>query len=918
MVWLCLSALYCVPGHLAANAVDQSRFELHGHRLTPSVFPVGVVTVGGVQFEVRKQPLVVTADSPERTLVAEWPKGRRASELAVLHTLHPGPAIENWRLATGLAHRLLREPPDWPAVCVLEIEYVDGTKAAIPVRYGESIREWYRVQTVGPMLWARNAWTRPLSKLNDTWIAAYAFRVPNPQPELPVRRLTVSSTRQSYQDHGTLFILAAELVPAAPASGRVVFLAPRPIGRDGGNGSFRKPLADLQRALDQAAPGDTLYLRGGRYPLTLPLTRVYNGETSRWLTISAYPGETPIIDAAALRFDVEQRPYSPKGSQPLGAMQHDTGALHIWGDPHCLRIQGLHIRNSRRAGISVYGTRAPAPQRDGWAELPASTGVEILFNTTLRTFSMGIISHQTDRLRIIGNRVIRPHALELGDDPFTEEPSTFVNLAQEAIDLSRNVDFEVAFNVVSGGSKEAIDLISVERGTVHHNYVESCLNGIYLDGWTVPIREVRVHRNFIRNAYNGIPLATEGGSPLLGIDISHNIVLETKSSAITISEATYKAEPTRVQGNRARFNTVHRAGHHALAIDWEPCGMDIHGFPANPGFRDNIVSDNIVVEAVPFAFRNSYKADAAERDIRIERNLVWPAFELADHKDADPGIKTLVADPLLVDPSRGDVRLRAGSPAIGAGAEGRDLGALPYGSAWIPGLDFAGNVTMFYHGHVRWEPLEIPPDRFTLHRNNLQRPSWFQFHRYGPDFRQLADGDHALAGVIWRIAPDGRPSLLVLAGNGSESTAESIEGLPVGRKADRLAFLHAAHLFTSSRQQERTKPGTELFKYRVHYADGQQLDIPVRVGQEVDHWILFGPTPPSNLPAARLAWYMPMERRRTDRPMSGGTLQLFSMEWKNPRPEIVISSIDIVRTVDQHLASPAVFAISLGQNNTAN
>jgi hypothetical protein len=542
--------------------------------------------------------------------------------------------------------------------------------------------------------------------------------------------------------------------------------------------------------------------------------------------------------------------------------------------------------------------------------------VEILFNRTVRCFSMGIISHQVNDLRVIGNCVIRPHALEMVFNPFTGQQISQSELPQEAIDLSRNRRFEVAFNTVTGGTKEAIDCISVEDGSVHHNYIDSCLNGIYIDSWSVPIYRVNIYRNFIRNAYSGIPLATEGGSDLMDIQIHHNIVVDSKSSAIDVTEATYKAQPAKVQRHWVFNNTINGTGQHALSIGWQSAGITVAGFRTNPNFREVGVWDNLVVHAGGMPLKNVYALTADEHAIVFTNNLVWPANEdttpewLRANKswngtDFEKGQNTLVADPLYNDPTRGDYRLKKGSPAIGRGRDGDDLGALPSDVAWIPGLDFAGTVTSFYHGETAWEPLSIPRPLYTVHRNNLQRPSWFQRGRYGPDFRTLPAGEQSFAGITFFIeedAHDSRPNVLVPAGISTESKAESIR-IPVGRKAAKLAFLHNVHIADRKILGEQG----QIFHYRVRYANGDPVDIPVRVGQEIEEW-----QSPKILPVknARIAWtQMVVAKKLTD---ANPVLHLYAFQWQNPKPQMEIESIEIIRDAPPLAATPAIFAISIG------
>ena len=786
-----------------------------------------------------------------------------------------------------------------------QIEYADGVKVEIPVRFGEGIEQWYRVQTVAPMLWARDSWTKVLDATSGENAVFYSMSVPNPRPDQPIKVLRALPSTDPEKQYGTALILCAAL-DNSPLQGNLYVVERKPMGSDAQPGSFEQPFGTLQHALDIMKPGDTVLVRGGFYALDARVVKKFDGQTNQWLTVSAFPGETPVFDASGVHLD-----YRDKKTENLGSGEQDCGAIHIWGDPDFFRLQGLHVQNSRFAAISVYGQQVADQGTAGkWGD---SDHIEILFNDTLQSFSMGIISHRTNHLKIIGNRVFRPHSLQQVFDARTGEQIQRAELPQEAIDISRNQNFEVAFNTITGGTKEAIDCISIEDGSVHHNYIDSCLNGIYIDSWSVPIQRVEIYNNFIINAYSGVPLATEGGSDLFDIDIHNNSVFDSKMGGIEVTEATYKASAAKVQHIRVRNNTIDRSGDHALSIGWQANGIRVAGFRDNPNFSDVKVWNNLVTDAAGRSLKNAYSLTAKEHDIEFTHNLVWPINEdttpewLRTEKkgwvetDLEKGISTLVADPLYVNPARGDYRLSKNSPAIGAGKKSEDLGALPYGTAWMPGLDFAGTVTSLYRGETDWKPLSIPRDLYTVYRNNLQRPSWFQRGRYGPDFRNLPAGDQSLACITFDIEEDGQPSVLVPVGFSTESTAKTIR-IPVGKKAARLAFLHNAHI--ANRQALKANP--QIFHYLVSYSDGSTVEIPIRTGQEIEEWMNNQKNPLQN---GRIAWSQPLYDKRGKRQPD---LRLYAFEWNNPKPDLEIASIEIVKDCDYMTATPAVFAISAG------
>jgi hypothetical protein len=85
--------------------------------------------------------------------------------------------------------------------------------------------------------------------------------------------------------------------PSPPPAGYYV----APGGDDGNPGTFAQPWATLAFALTQLAPGEHLWIRGGRYR-EAPLASSLSGTPGNRIGIHSYPGEVAIIDAALAEF----------------------------------------------------------------------------------------------------------------------------------------------------------------------------------------------------------------------------------------------------------------------------------------------------------------------------------------------------------------------------------------------------------------------------------------------------------------------------------------------------------------------------------------------------------------------------------------------------------------------------------------
>lgn len=83
--------------------------------------------------------------------------------------------------------------------------------------------------------------------------------------------------------------------PLAPTPTSASALAVAPWGSDSAEGTLQRPFRTVSRALSAVRPGQTLYLRGGTFTervINPPLTR---GTADLRVTVTAYPGETPVL-----------------------------------------------------------------------------------------------------------------------------------------------------------------------------------------------------------------------------------------------------------------------------------------------------------------------------------------------------------------------------------------------------------------------------------------------------------------------------------------------------------------------------------------------------------------------------------------------------------------------------------------------
>ncbi len=158
------------------------------------------------------------------------------------------------------------------------------------------------------------------------------------------------------------------------------------------------------------------------------------------------------------------------------------------------------------------------------------------------------------------------------------------------------------------------------------------------------------------------------------------------------------------------------------------------------------------------------------------------------------------------------------------------------------------------------------------------------------DMRDLPTGRQIFYGVPYDIIEPEKnngKSAVILRGGDRQYFPAAATGIKVNRKAVALFFLHAT-AWTS---------GRPLFHYVVHYQDGSQVEIPIFANRESAEW--WNPAD-TNLKSRdlRVAWSI---KNRSH------LVGLFTYKWKNPNPDKIIATLDIV---SHGKALPMVVAIT--------
>lgn len=129
---------------------------------------------------------------------------------------------------------------------------------------------------------------------------------------------------------------------------------------------------------------------------------------------------------------------------------------------------------------------------------------------------------------------------------------------------------------------------------------------------------------------------------------------------------------------------------------------------------------------------------------------------------------------------------------------------------------------------------------------------------------------------------------------GRNSYPQKILGIGVSQTCRQLHFLHATGW--------RTRDGTPIGSYIVHYADGKEQTIPIVYGEDVRDWSA-GSDSSTELKRGTIVW---SATNKAPLPV-----RLFETTWLNPNPETEITAIDYLSTLSE--SAPFLIAITAEQ-----
>jgi parallel beta-helix repeat protein len=410
-----------------------------------------------------------------------------------------------------------------------------------------------------------------------------------------------------------ILLLICLVFPVTPGSWAVEYYVSTS-GSDSNPGTMNQPWRTVRKAANTLRAGDTLYIRAGTYRERV--VPKYSGKPGKYITYTAYPGDTVIIDG----LEVEMPPF-------WGGLLDITGKEYI-------TISGLQIRNAgpddNNQGILVDG----------------SNYIIIENNHTYNTTSSGIGVWNSSNIIIDNNEV------ELACSDGEQECITVA--VTDTFEIRNNHVHHSGPGTVGGEGIDAKDGSS--NGKVYNNHVHDINRlGIYVDAWDKHTYHIEIYGNLVHdiNGNDGFTLASEMGGLLENIRIYNNIAYNCGTIGLGIG--VNGDSPTHPMKNiTAVNNTFFNNG-----IDGWGGGIAMDNpFIEGVVIRNNIVSKNVTFQIV-------VDSHVPMDKLSVDHNLI---HGYRDYIDETRGTDYVEGNPLFVNASAADFHLRENSPAVDAGS----------------------------------------------------------------------------------------------------------------------------------------------------------------------------------------------------------------------------------------------------------
>ncbi|WP_375708452.1 right-handed parallel beta-helix repeat-containing protein [Paenibacillus albidus] len=444
-------------------------------------------------------------------------------------------------------------------------------------------------------------------------------------------------------------------------------------GSDTNAGTSSAPFKTLQHAADVAAPGSTVYVRGGVYNQKLKITSSgsaaagpitftnYNSEAAiidgTGLSVSGIEGIVDLTDANYITvqgFEIRNYTSATTNLMPVGIYVHGSGSYITLANNKIHDIKntstptGSDLQGRDAHGIAVYGTKAPASINN-----VTISGNE-LYNLVLGSSESLVLNGNVDTFSVTNNIIHDNDNIGIDLIGFEgKSPSTSYDQVRNGL-VSGNRVYNISSNNNPSYGKK-----------LPNN--SNAADGIYVDGGKDSI----IERNYSYNNDIGIEIASEhSGKSTSNITVRSNMVYGNRLTGIAMGGYDNQRGSTvncKIVNNTLYKNDTIGDGAGQLYVQFDT--------------KNNIIKNNIFVAgSTDVMIYNEYTQNSGNIvDYNLyygpggasEANFTWKnqdytgfaAYKSGTGNDAH----ALFADPKFVNVSLSDFHLQTTSPAMDAG-----------------------------------------------------------------------------------------------------------------------------------------------------------------------------------------------------------------------------------------------------------
>jgi hypothetical protein len=324
------------------------------------------------------------------------------------------------------------------------------------------------------------------------------------------------------------------------------------LGDDAFSGNINAPFRTIQRGLNLAIPGDTVYVRQGVYLEKAVFPN--SGLSDAAIKLSGYPGELPSIDSHGIH---------------IGGGE---GILSIWGKDF-IEIENLRLINSGHSAIFADGCE----------------GLFLRHNKTFNTAESAFWLANSSNV-VVGNNEIERASTHKGNACLLLANLDGFEVYGNCIHHSRSIGKEI-------GPGEGLTMwAGCQNGRVYRNHIYKVASiGIYIDAWNETAHDIEIYQNAICDCFSGgVAIASEGTGTVNNIRFHHNVIFGNSCTGVQIAKWGASG-PNPMDNLEINHNLIFDNGNHQgyceTANLW---GGVLHKNPdaTNVNIKHNILSRN--------------------------------------------------------------------------------------------------------------------------------------------------------------------------------------------------------------------------------------------------------------------------------------------------------------------------------------